>query len=46
MLRSWTIGRDRNNWNNKAHSFWLKPRAEGENKKLFSELYSVSRPTF
>ena len=44
MLRSWTIGRDHNNWNNKAHSFWLKLRAEGENKKLFSELYFVSRP--
>ena len=44
MLRSWTIGRDHNNWNNKAHSFWLKLRAEGENKKLFSELYYVSRP--
>ena len=45
MLRSWTIGRDRNNWNNKAYSFWLKLRAEGENERdVF--FYFVSRPTF
>ena len=39
MLRSWTIDRDHNNWNSKAHSFLLKLRTEGENRMLFSKLY-------
>ena len=43
MLRSWTIDRDHNNWNNKACSFWLKLRAEGEIERVVF-FYFVSRP--
>ena len=43
MLRSWTIGRDHNNWNNTAYSFWQKLRAEGEKERVVF-LYLVSRP--